>query len=242
MKKIGPIHEAIAPSNFTFGSHSAMFVGFTPGISHIRKSFLNPKYGKVFKMINGGYEGKGTEFLTLSGENIIQGFNKLGYITIGTGSVGWFDPNTETGHVLGKDFQHFFYPGNSYSIDKQLDWISSKIQEFDEKPLFVFMNIGETHVPYYYKDAPWDLNYNPCIPFDTNNDAAVCKQRQTKCLEFVDKKLELLLEKFSNSSILICADHGDCWGEDGLWEHGIHHEKVLTVPLIISLNAKPVLP
>jgi len=240
MKKIGPLHEAMAPSNFTFGSHSAMFAGFTPGIAHVKKSFLNPKYGKIFKMVNGGFPGKGTEFATLNGENIIQGFNNLGYTTIGTGAVGWFDPKTETGRVLGKDFQHFFYPGASHYLERQLKWIDSKIQEFRTNPLFVFINIGEKHVPYYYRDAPWNPKENPCIPFGDNNDAKTCKIRQTKCLEFVDEKLKNLLENFSNASVLICADHGDCWGEDGLWEHGIHHEVVLRVPLIIRLDSKPI--
>ncbi len=240
MKKIGGLHKAIAPSNFTFGSHSAMFVGFTPGIAGVKKSFLNPKFGKIFKMLYGGFGGKGTEFVTLNGANIIQGFNNLGFTTIGTGAVGWFDPNTETGKVLCRDFQHFFYPGNNYSIEKQLDWVNGKILEFGEKSLFVFINVGETHVPYYYNGATWNPQENPCIPFGENNDAQKCRTRQTKCLEFVDEKIGPLLEQFSKASILLCSDHGDCWGEDGLWEHGIHHEKVLTVPLLIRLNSKAI--
>jgi len=32
---------------------------------------------------------------------------------------------------------------------------------------------------------------------------------------------------------------GDCRGEDGKWEHGIHHEKVLEVPLLFRLAAGP---
>jgi hypothetical protein len=238
MKSIGTLHKAKSPSYFTFGSHSAMFVGFTPGISCKQESFLNPKYGKIFKMVNAGFAGKGTEHIVLEGENIIQGFNNLNYTTIGSGGVGWFDPNTDTGKVLGKDFQFFNYPGNSFSLGKQIEWINKKIQENNEKPLFVFLNIGETHVPYYFLDAPWDKNYNPCVPFSDKNDADECKKRQTKCLEFVDMKISSLLEQFSESNIVICADHGDCWGEDGLWEHGIFHDKVFEVPLIFKLNSK----
>jgi hypothetical protein len=33
-----------------------------------------------------------------------------------------------------------------------------------------------------------------------------------------------------------CGDHGDAWGEDGLWEHGIHHSKVYEVPLLFRLG------
>ena len=36
-------------------------------------------------------------------------------------------------------------------------------------------------------------------------------------------------------AVIVCADHGDCWGEDGLWEHGVSHEKTLEVPLLFRL-------
>ena len=39
-----------------------------------------------------------------------------------------------------------------------------------------------------------------------------------------------------NSTIIICADHGDCWGEDGLWEHGISHKYTLEVPLVMRIK------
>jgi len=29
------------------------------------------------------------------------------------------------------------------------------------------------------------------------------------------------------------------WGEDGLWEHGIHHRAVLEVPLLFQLTRSP---
>ena len=38
----------------------------------------------------------------------------------------------------------------------------------------------------------------------------------------------------------VCADHGDCWGEDGLWEHGISHPATLTVPLLLRVRGVPV--
>jgi hypothetical protein len=46
-----------------------------------------------------------------------------------------------------------------------------------------------------------------------------------------------ILESFAESNTIICADHGDCWDEDNLWGHGMHHEKVLEVPLVIRLTS-----
>jgi arylsulfatase A-like enzyme len=91
-------------------------------------------------------------------------------------------------------------------------------------------------VPYYYEGADWDPGYNPCVPFSNNNHAEICRYRQRKCLEWVDNCIKSLLDKFANSTIIICADHGDCWGEDGLWEHGFFHEKVIEVPLLFKLQ------
>lgn len=234
LKAVGELHRAMAPGNFTYGSHAAMFVGFTPGIAGRAEPFINPKFGKIFKIAGAGFPGKGTEFMTLAGRNIMDGLKRQGYLTLGSGAVGWFDPQTETGQHLTRDFDQFYFPGNGHSLVKQLDWLTERLSTAD-RPIFAFLNIGETHVPYYFEGAPWPLEVNPCVPFAGTNDATECRRRQTACLEFVDARLAPLLHAFSGSSIIVCADHGDCWGEDGLWEHGIHHGKVLEVPLLFRL-------
>jgi len=38
---------------------------------------------------------------------------------------------------------------------------------------------------------------------------------------------------------VLTADHGDCWGEDGLWEHGISHRRTLEVPLLMRVQGQP---
>jgi hypothetical protein len=235
MRSVGPLHKAMAPSYFTFASHAAMFVGFTPGIAAARQSWLNPKYGKIFQLESGGSSGRQPGCFRLSGPNIISGFARLGYVTIGTAAVRWFDPDTQTGQVLAQPFEHFFYPGNTWSLAKQLRWITEALGNIDDRPAFVFLNVGETHVPYYFEEASWGRNDNPCMPFQTIDRAADCRVRQTACVEYADRALGELLATFSRASILICADHGDCWGEDGLWEHGVSHDKTLTVPLILRV-------
>lgn len=236
MKAIGELHRAMAPGNFTFGSHAAMFVGFTPGVPGRAQPFVDPKFAKIFKIVGAGFPGKGGEFMTLTGRTIIAGLKRRGYLAVGSGAVGWFDPATETGTHLTQDFDHFFYPGNTHSLDAQLRWLEGHLQA-TERPVFAFLNVGETHVPYYFEGASWPLETNPCVPYATTNDATECRRRQAACLEFVDERLGPLLGAFSGASTIVCADHGDCWGEDGLWEHGVHHEKVLEVPLLFRLTA-----
>lgn len=240
MKAVGPLHQAQAPSYFTYGSHAAMFVGFTPGVAQRADPLLNPKFSKLFKIAGAGFPGKGQEGFSLEGRSIIDGFRRQGYATIGSGAVGWFDPNTETGRLLSADFEHFFFPGNTHALGRQLRWLDEQIAAAGDVPLFLFLNIGETHVPYYFEGAPWSVSDNPCRPFQAVDRAEECRMRQRACCEFIDARLAPLLHAFAHATTLICADHGDCWGEDGLWEHGISHAMTLTVPLLIRRAGAPV--
>jgi len=238
IKSVAPVHRAIAPSHFTYGSHSAMFVGFTPSLPGCKKKFLDNKYAKLFKLQGGGLLIEKPEF-DLSGENIIIGFRRLGYLTIGSGAVGWFNPDTETGQHLTSDFEHFLYSG--LGVEKQLQWMLPRIhEEGDNRPLFCFINIGETHVPYWHSGANWSNTENPCIPYSHDNRAEICQQRQRLCCEYVDSIIKDLIEPFTEATIVICADHGDCWGEDNLWEHGVSHAMTLTVPLLLRVRGKPI--
>ncbi len=239
--QIGKVHRTMAPGNFTYSSHMSMLMGFTPGDAQSREIGVNPKYGKIFRMSQGGIAGRGKEYFLLQGKNIVDGFARQGYRTIGTGAVGWFNPDTETAGNLIADFQEFYYPGDpcvTWTLTQQLQWLSEQLSN-DSGSVFAFLNIGETHVPYYFEGAPWSSDDNPCIPFGTNNNAEEARRRQILALEWVDTQLEPLLEAFSKSTVVVCADHGDCWGEDGLWEHGISHPKVLEVPLLFRIGKIP---
>ena len=65
------------------------------------------------------------------------------------------------------------------------------------------------------------------------------RRRQRACLEHVDSLLTPLLESFRDATTVLTADHGDCWGEDGLWEHGISHRRTLEVPLLMRVRGVP---
>ena len=235
IKALGPLYRAEAPAYFTYASHAAMFMGFTPGVAGLRQPLVNPKFAKFFKMVGGGWSGKGGEWTTLEGQGIIDGFQRKGYRTIGTSGMGWFDPQSECGKVLTRDFDRFWYSGNSHSLRPQVSWLGEQIRASDGRPVFAFLNVGETHVPYFHEDADWDGRHNPCVPFSDHNDAAECRRRQIACVEWVDGVLRELLDAFAGGLTIVCADHGDCWGEDGCWEHGFYHPKVVEVPLVFRL-------
>ena len=173
---------------------------------------------------------------------IYTSFRELGYHTIGSGAVAWFDQSTPTGSVLSEPFDEFWYSGHTSNLRVQLSWLFNQIDLYGHsRPVFVFLNVGETHVPYWHEGASWDQWPSPCIPFGgTQCSRRESRRRQIACLEWIDCQIAPLLDLFSDSTTLVCADHGDCWGEDGLWEHGISHPATLTVPLLMKVRGESI--
>ena len=241
LSAVGPLHRAQAPSYFTYGSHASFWMGFTPGVEGCAEPWLNPKAGKLFRMAFAGHAGQdGDQSFRLEGANIIEGFRRQGYCTIGSGAVDWFNTNSETGSVLAQPFEHFYFAGNTWSLGAQMHWIEQRLAQVPEsQPRFVFLNVGETHVPYWHEGADWERGSSVCCLIRALQSVESAR-RQRACLEWVDHQLEPLLERFAEGTVFICADHGDCWGEDGLWEHGISHPATLTVPLLMRVRGVPV--
>lgn len=237
--QVGPVHRAMAPSHFTYGSHAAMFMGFLPSV-RAPIPLLNSKLAKLFRLGHAGWPGRSGEVFRLTGASVLQGFRRLGYHTLGSGAVGWFDPETETGRKLTDEFDAFFYAGAPWHLNRQLDWLAAELHKQPlDQPVFAFLNVGETHVPYWHQGAAWSCDDNPCIPFQRDHRRRDCRRRQRACLEFVDGLLGPLLAAFQASTVVLTADHGDCWGEDGLWEHGISHRRTLEVPLLMRVRGVP---
>jgi hypothetical protein len=237
LKSVGQLFKAHAPGSFTFSSHSAMFIGFTPGVDEA-EAYANPHYARIFRLAGGN---SGAEpWVRLSGRNVIDGFRRLGYLTVGTGAAGWFNPALLTSRPLVRPFDKFFYGGDTYYLRKQIDFVMRTIRD-ETGPLFVFMNIGETHVPYWHEGAPWPLDDGPCKAFrqDDGNDPALCRERQRACVEWIDSQLAPVLDHFKDANAIVCADHGDAWGEDGQWGHGFQHPTVIDVPLLYRLVHRP---
>lgn len=234
---LGAPTRAMAPGYFTFASHAAMWVGATPGVPGLRRPFLDPKWQRLFRMVNRRIPPQPGDGFSLPGRNIVDGFGQLGYRTCGTGAVDWFDPETPTGAWLTEDFQHFFFSRRRGALDEQLAWMGAQL-DAGADPTFCFLNVGETHVPYFHAGAPWSEQDNPCVPYGENNCRATCELRQGACFAFAASRLAPLLAAFAGATALVTADHGDCWGEDGLWEHGSWHPKTMEVPLWLRVRGE----
>ena len=243
LKSLGKWRKAYTQATYTFPAIMSFFVGKLPQVFNNRDFF--DTVATRFNFRGEGYrnlplwnlsnpESQRKSRLSLNGKNIIFGFNEWGYNTIGTGGVNWFNPTLPAGKYLTESFKEFkFFDGPDFafqtSAEDQVDWVINRVKKSKE-PYFVFINFGETHHKYIFRNCEWFDAPNPY------GNPSECKIRQQKCIEYLDKIVEILLNSFSKFDLVICSDHGDAMGENGLWGHGFFHKKVIEVPILIKLD------
>lgn len=224
--KTFPYAKAHAHGTFTLPSHMSMFVGKMPWISG------NSLGLQHWRLAANQWSDSADTLYILPGRTLKHGFANLGLPTLGSGGVRWFLPSIATTYALLDGFQKFkfsspFLDDRTGGIDVQVRWLLDMVNTC-RKPCFIFLNAGETHEPYYSKFHGLEASLR-------NRNAKSCKEAQIASLECCDDWIRKLLEGLSciaGCEGIICGDHGDCWGDDGFWGHGIVHEKVLDVPLV----------
>ena len=108
------------------------------------------------------------------------------------------------------------------------------------RPLFVSKLWRNARPPITIKGLRGSEKDNPCLPYQTVDRQNDCRERQALCCEYIDQHIKHLLDQFNGATVLLCGDHGDCWGEDDLWEHGTSLPMTLTVPLVMRYKGTPV--
>jgi len=217
--------RAYTHGTYTLPAHTAFFTGKLPctykGIFDTCARSARTISGKPqWRLMNP--ESDGPAIVKVNGVDIIDGFNKLGYKTIGTGAVNWFNKN-KPAHIPAIDsFTNYQWFGQYTQAVKQIDFVLKEIKSSNQ-PYFAFINFGETHHSY---------KINPADPPTAYGNFERCFKAQRRCLVFLDNMIAHLLDEVSNVDIIICSDHGDCFGENGLWGHSFFHEKIIEVPII----------
>jgi hypothetical protein len=236
------ILPAEAPANFTYASHQAFFVGILPNATA-----PVPYYNRFCKQLIGLAEvgethvAKDSRRTVSSSWNIVRGLGEMGYQTVGAGAMNWFRQES-----LTAGFDHFLFTGTDAT--RQVDFLLSTIEPTE--PFFGFINFGETHAPFSYEGkpdtCPVDVRARvmawppvPSGPVGRSNEAF---DHQVQAAEYLDRQLPRLLSALpSNTIVVLCADHGEAFGEDGYWGHGVNHPTVLEVPLaFFRLDGRPI--
>ncbi len=130
-----------------------------------------------------------------------------------------------------------------------LDWIDQD----NDKPFFVFINYYDVHAPYISPERARFSNlenpgglvntdwttadiYNPKTPEQVQGEI----DAYDGGIYYTDQQIDLLLKELDsrgvleNTIVIITSDHGELFGEHGLWEHhNSLYKPVIHVPLIV---------
>lgn len=222
INRYGKWRKCHAPGNFTYPSHMAMFAGFlpTPADGH---SMFDSEMLFFPKGIGMGKKGPENAF-SFEGATFIEGLEKVGYDTYCIGGVSFFSKRADIGKVLPGYFKYSYWNPSfgcavKESFEHQIDFISRKLEGIStEQRIMMYVNVDSIHYPnnFYIEGKKED---------DIETHAAA--------LHYVDSKMEALFDIFrkrGKTFVIMCSDHGSCYGEDGYYFHGIGHEITYTVP------------
>ena len=208
-----------APGSFTYPSHHAIFAGFLPkparpGTPESRLFECRPPEGKQVRPTT----------YVIDGDNLVTGLAGAGYHTACIGGVDYFAGQTPLGRVFPKMFaeSHWntsFASAEPDSTRHQVDQAHAILKENDDRLLMMFLNVSATHVPHHH--------YLP------EPDAVDGWRSQYAALAYADGQIGRLfgiLPDHGDWLVVICADHGDAFGDDGYDGHVNAHPAVMTVP------------
>jgi hypothetical protein len=243
----GPARQAWAMGTYRLPAHMALFHGFLPH-AFVPEPFYNRHVRQLWRIRHGRVRTLPLATFPAGTPNIVTGLREQGYATLGVAAMTLFRDTA----ALREGFEEMAVPGidarKQNRAAARLLW-----ERAAARPCFLFVNYGETHSPFHHADMPAserveehysleELFNQPGVksagaPFDVR--AFV---RMVSCAEFLDARTGELLELFRArgrpTTVVVCADHGECLGEEGLYGHAFYHEKVMEVPLLIfRLNA-----
>lgn len=222
LNRYGAWRKCQAPGNFTYPSHQAMFAGFFPieeGVLDMKRRetlFFSADIGMGRKAPEGAYAFLGATW--------IEGLAMAGYETHCIGGVSFFDKRTDVGKVMPSFFQHSDWNPSfgckvKESAENQVAFAVRKLGRMDhEKNILMYLNISALHYPNY---------------FYVKGEKKDSKAAHAAALRYVDGQLGTLFTAFQKKGstfVICCSDHGTCYGEDGVWYHGVNHPIVTTVP------------
>ncbi|WP_217548949.1 sulfatase-like hydrolase/transferase [Streptomyces sp. GbtcB6] len=259
LKALGPLRRATSYGSFTLPSHAAIFGGFLPDVTEEPQwDFYSRELRQLWRLSRARRQAVPRASMLLNGDNIVEGFGRAGYRTVGAGGVRWFS----SGYFPGL-FDTFRYWGpDGDDTDKfaergfgdfALDHVEELVGEVAAtERSFLFVNAAETHAPYTRgTDDPFDTetqriarswsgswNGGAVVPFTTaaRKDMARLREAQRVALESVDRKLGRLFDALTRPTVVVvCADHGEAFGEKGWWGHNQPMPEVMSVPMWIGV-------
>ena len=249
LDSLSNVHPALAHATFTLPAHTAMFAGYFPLVDRLR-GLESPLALRDLPTARrpGLTKSRGRGFS--KGVNLIDGLREYGYRTVGAGGVRWF-----AGEQLRQGFDQFLYWSPAYN-PQDVDLPAWEAPNFAlshpqklaaalpawPEPWLLFINAAETHAPYVASDAILQQqrqyaharNAKASILDDSRFERLMIELRecQQNAVAIVDAKLRRLFETLPGSfDFIVTSDHGESFGEQGLWGHVHSAPEVFRVPL-----------
>lgn len=251
--------NAYATSSWTLTSHASLFTGRWPyehkadGGRHLDATYPTIAEALAARGYRTGAFNGNFETVT-SRWGFARGFHHFEdyYQTLPQLAVSSFYGRFLEYYVLHKVFDMQF------SIDRRwapsvnqsaLEWIGQDTG----KPFFAFINYYDIHAPYVSPErarfselenpgglvnTDWTTAdiYNPKTPEQVQGEI----DAYDGGIYYTDQQIKLLMEEMQrrgwleNTIVVITSDHGELFGEHGLWEHhNSLYRPVIYVPLII---------
>ncbi|MCA1905670.1 MAG: sulfatase-like hydrolase/transferase [Desulfarculus sp.] len=241
LDRLGVVERRWAYASWTSPAHQVLLMGLLP---HVSPPGVHAS--EVYRQeLLSWRERLGAPDLEFAGFlpqlNLPTALKRLGYRTLGRVSLPVLNQHT----VFATGFDDYRLMASHADFAGMIQQMS-----FDPgRPSFWFLNLGETHYPYLLppEDAPRlhglhgvvkDLAHaaEPVAvgPGFDPAEMACLRKAQVRALETVDGLLPALYAKLpADAWIIVTADHGELFGEDGYFGHGpVMHPKVFEVPFV----------
>jgi hypothetical protein len=250
--RLGKVEKRFTYASWTAPSHYNLLTGLLPHTTpaHV---YASDYYKEDFVNYNKRLGAKGIEFAKMVPALWLPGLlrNELGYSTHARVSLPVLNPKTG----INRDFDSFQLMDSHNDMRSMLPTM-----KFDgARPSFYMLNVGETHYPYAKPDE--DSSMWPRISgvngvfkkldqevdgegnlikaaeapqFFDQDKLDQLRERQVDTVRYLDGVFEELYDLVpKNTWIVVTADHGELFGEQGYFGHGpIMHDKVFEVPFL----------
>jgi arylsulfatase A-like enzyme len=249
--RLGETEKRFSYASWTYPSHTVYMMGQTPH-TNPRGVFASEVYKEEFAKWSGRLGIDDISFKKFVPRLSLPAFLKQhGYRTNALVSMPVLNQTT--------NLNNFFDRFELMDSHNDFNAIIDALEFSSDQPSFYLLNIGETHYPYtlpgesgddlprlhglhgvfkhmddlLQEDAPQSLSEQYEEFFNMEAMKVLHNKQQTN-IEYLDGLMDKLYQKVpKNTSIIVTADHGELFGEDGFFGHGpIIHEKVFEVPFV----------
>ncbi len=228
--------DAYSSTNITNPSHASLMTALSPRDTH---------------MVNNN------TVLAEHAVTLAERFQQAGYFTLAALSAGHMN-HRQSG--LSQGFDRLWVPSGKADVDSRIsiEHLDEWLEEADGLPLFVWLHVFDAHAPYvvpdelrwrYYDESKdpyaesFELPEGARVPWDAAvRDVDFVTSQYMSEVTYLDTQLEGFLShpRFQNAVIAITGDHGESFGNHGLYfTHAGLYPETLGVPLILTWPGSP---